>query len=1158
MGVQGLWQLIQSTGKPVSLLSLDGKILSVDVSIWLHQAVKGVRDKDGNPLPNAHLQVLFSRLCKLLFYKIKPVFVFDGGVPVLKKQTLISRRETREFAEKESTKTNQKLLQNLMKSRAVKEVLGDNAGPSTSQVPTSNRARDMFELPPLPPEFLRMQEECKSWEESVTAQEILAEDELDEIDIDSPDFSSLPSELQLEILTTMKQQRKHNMSAMVNDLPEDSLDFSSYQMAKILKQNKLGAKIEQVRKDINTPCKSEISLTLGDDYYGDSVIQSQRVMSEDSSHFVLIKGIGKNRRDEELAKAKKYEEELLQAELAEAQKQENERKNVKQKILDESVGKTDMKESSTEEIADLNSSDSRQEMETVPENSHEIKTGENVMREEIVISDNLTKPGTSGDHDRSNILSEVLKMKNKLLQKISADAADVSDSCDNVIPDNVNRIETISTHKPSQTAEKSSETSTADTSVIYVNGDAQPSSSQTEKDISENTKPSTSRAENDIFVQNSNPSNNQVEKQLLFVNDPKPSTSKGNNDNHVVELSSDDGDVVIKKPRLSADVTVQQPTAPVAVVASSSEDEGFMEISIDPTKSVVPDDLFPASMFTSEASKDKVIDTVTLPPSPPEEQIISPPSPPQEVVSQEEAPVTVTTDKELMEATSGGFQEPNPFQDFTEEDLLGYKEDLEMESRSLQQERGKQDRLATSITDQMYLEAQELLRMFGVPYIVSPMEAEAQCAFMDLTNQTQGSITDDSDIWLFGGTRVYKNFFNQNKHVEFFQRTNIDDQLGLCREKMINIALLCGSDYTLGVQRVGPVSALEIMAEFPGEGIQGLVDFKSWWDRVRHQQDKDTKIRNKLRKLDINEGFPSTAVVDAYLDPQVDQSEEAFSWSRPDLDLLRDYAREKFGWMKEKVDENLLPVMKKMNEKQSQGRIDKFFQPEAFLEPKKAQSSRVKKALSKLTSAPTPELSQTEANKAHIQKAKDAMAERQKKLKDKEVSERQRSKGKGKGKGKGKLKGDSKKSEGKPYKLIKVVELSESSSSDEEMGSACKLKVSKSTNVAAASSVRRDELKSLSHLEPGGFCRDDDEDTSETVGQKLKSHFDRLENGFVSQMEVQQKPSGRQTRKRRGKQSSNTADEEMTISRVSRTSKTKARSKMAKMNISDSSSDSDY
>jgi len=53
------------------------------------------------------------------------------------------------------------------------------------------------------------------------------------------------------------------------------------------------------------------------------------------------------------------------------------------------------------------------------------------------------------------------------------------------------------------------------------------------------------------------------------------------------------------------------------------------------------------------------------------------------------------------------------------------------------------------------------------------MEAEAQCAFLDSAGLTQGTITDDSDIWLFGGRRVYKNFFNQGKFVEFFEEEDI-------------------------------------------------------------------------------------------------------------------------------------------------------------------------------------------------------------------------------------------------------------------------------------------------------------------------------------------------------------------------------------------------
>merc|ERR550519_2854605 len=47
-------------------------------------------------MPNAHLLGLYHRICKLLFYKIKPVFVFDGPAPPLKRETLNRRRQLHE------------------------------------------------------------------------------------------------------------------------------------------------------------------------------------------------------------------------------------------------------------------------------------------------------------------------------------------------------------------------------------------------------------------------------------------------------------------------------------------------------------------------------------------------------------------------------------------------------------------------------------------------------------------------------------------------------------------------------------------------------------------------------------------------------------------------------------------------------------------------------------------------------------------------------------------------------------------------------------------------------------------------------------------------------------------------------------------------------
>jgi len=53
------------------------------------------------------------------------------------------------------------------------------------------------------------------------------------------------------------------------------------------------------------------------------------------------------------------------------------------------------------------------------------------------------------------------------------------------------------------------------------------------------------------------------------------------------------------------------------------------------------------------------------------------------------------------------------------------------------------------------------------------MEAEAQCAALDELGLTEGTITDDSDIWLFGGRVAYKNFFNQKKHVLEYRADDI-------------------------------------------------------------------------------------------------------------------------------------------------------------------------------------------------------------------------------------------------------------------------------------------------------------------------------------------------------------------------------------------------
>ena len=139
-----------------------------------------------------------------------------------------------------------------------------------------------------------------------------------------------------------------------------------------------------------------------------------------------------------------------------------------------------------------------------------------------------------------------------------------------------------------------------------------------------------------------------------------------------------------------------------------------------------------------------------------------------------------------------------------------------------------------------------MLRLFGIPYITAPMEAEAQCAELVHLGLVEGVITDDSDVFLFGGNRVFRNMFNQSKTVECFLSSDLDRELGLDRGTMVRLAYLLGSDYTEGVAGVGPVVAMELVKEFPGE--DGLERFAEWWRRVQSGRDKKDNGVSKFRK----------------------------------------------------------------------------------------------------------------------------------------------------------------------------------------------------------------------------------------------------------------------------------------------------------------------
>ncbi|KAI9504248.1 XPG N-terminal domain-containing protein, partial [Coemansia spiralis] len=119
MGVKGLWTLLEPAARPVRLESLAHKRLAIDASIWLYQLLKAMKDAEGNPMEDAHIIGFYRRICKLLFYNIKPVFVFDGGAPELKRVTIAERQALRDTKAKDAKHAAHQLLQTQLKLHAL-------------------------------------------------------------------------------------------------------------------------------------------------------------------------------------------------------------------------------------------------------------------------------------------------------------------------------------------------------------------------------------------------------------------------------------------------------------------------------------------------------------------------------------------------------------------------------------------------------------------------------------------------------------------------------------------------------------------------------------------------------------------------------------------------------------------------------------------------------------------------------------------------------------------------------------------------------------------------------------------------------------------------------------------------------------------------------
>jgi DNA excision repair protein ERCC-5 len=1127
MGVTGLWTVVSPCARPIKLETLNKKRLAVDASIWIYQFLKAVRDKEGNALRNSHIVGFFRRICKLLFFGIQPVFVFDGGAPILKRQTINNRKARREGRREDAIRTAGKLLAVQMQRQAEQDAerqrdnqRNQRRHGQEEEIPDAEnlvyvselgmseqerkRARgfkkkDQYHLPELDADMSTMgapndprvmsQEELEEYARQFHSGEDINLYDFSKIDFDSPFFVSLPASDRYNILNAARLRSRLRMGYSKDQLDTmfpDRMAFSRFQIERVRERNELTQRLMNlngmngdmfnVNGRIAGEKGREYVLVKNDGVEGgwvlgvvgnkegerskpidvDKVESSQIKMNddewEDEEDFedVPIEGLNRLPKPPHHKKGFSSTDDLEKRHSLYLQRREqagyarplpNTTDEEQESLFVADGGRSqqqDMEEDGDESFEDVIIPDVEEEydddlqraiaMSLENDEDHTRKAHE----AELLNGPNIDKP-LEFNQKNAKVGRAFAQVANaRANEEIAGPFAQESDEEDDdgfISSDQLKNTEISEDHgfsgplpfeslslgksilgkKKKQDTEGGFEKEEEKAKPLppWFSADLHESyaaQEEIEKRDRELAKANRERLpeplilrrqhtrevidledrqeSNEVIELESSDEEDEVEivdtpeknevvhmtdvANLTRIEPPKSHMPTENGkvrrslssepDEKEAEWSESD----LEKYERKEEATITEPAeGHIEKEKSSSPEFEDVEIPQPDLVSEIPD------LETEPANKE-------MPDIPHDDTLTSIPDglgPDDEIYSDPE-------DEELLLQMAAEAEEHVRFAASIAENARNTTaEDYERELRQLRNQQKKDRRDADEVTQVMITECQQLLKLFGLPYITAPMEAEAQCAELVNLGLVDGIVTDDSDIFLFGGTRVYKNMFNQAKFVECYLASDLEKEYSLTREKLIQAAHLLGSDYTEGLPSVGPVTAMEILSEFPS-----LLDFRDWWEKVQHgqfsQSDNAIPFRRKFKKnatkLFLPLGFPSPAVDQAYLHPEVDSDPSPFVWGVPDLDALRNYLMATIGWSRERADEILVPVIRDMNRREVEGtqaNITRFFggavgtgttiqrraenentSTEAFAPRRRAQgkSSRMETALGKL------------------------------------------------------------------------------------------------------------------------------------------------------------------------------------------------------------------
>jgi flap endonuclease-1 len=134
--------------------------------------------------------------------------------------------------------------------------------------------------------------------------------------------------------------------------------------------------------------------------------------------------------------------------------------------------------------------------------------------------------------------------------------------------------------------------------------------------------------------------------------------------------------------------------------------------------------------------------------------------------------------------------------------------------------------MTSRLTKPLLEDAKHLLFLLGIPFVQAPSEAEAQTAYMAKKGDVWAASSKDYDSLLFGTPRllryltIYGREYYPSKGTskplkpELMELEKILAYHSITQQQLIDIAILVGTDFNLGVKGTGPKTALKLVKKY--------------------------------------------------------------------------------------------------------------------------------------------------------------------------------------------------------------------------------------------------------------------------------------------------------------------------------------------------------